>query len=142
MILYLDSSAFLKLYVDEPESAAVRAAVEAAQAVFVHLIGYAELRAALAKAVRMGRLPESELAYQVARLDCDWDTVRVVGVDEAMVRRAGELAQTYGLRGYDSLHLAAAEAIRLAAPGLHYRIGVYDVRLADAARHLGMRVLG
>jgi predicted nucleic acid-binding protein len=32
----------------------------------------------------------------------------VVGIDKALARRAGELAEQHGLRGYDAVHLASA----------------------------------
>lgn len=55
-LLYLDTSAWLKLYVEEDGSETVHAAVEQAEQTCTHLIAYAELRAALAKAQRMQRL--------------------------------------------------------------------------------------
>ena len=48
MILYLDTSAFLKLYLEESRSDAVRGLVARAAAIYTHLIAYAEMRAALA----------------------------------------------------------------------------------------------
>lgn len=64
-----------------------------------------------------------------------------MNVDETLIRRAGDLAQSFGLRGYDSVHLAAAEAVWRALPGVDYRVAVFDGKLADAARGLGMTVL-
>lgn len=141
MILYLDSSAFLKLYVDEAESALVRDALKSCRAACIHLIGYAEMRAALGKALRFGRLAADEWPHQLTRLEADWSAIRVVGVTEVLVRRAGDLAQAHALRGYDSVHLAAAEAVWRSIPEADYRVAVFDARLADAARGMGMRVL-
>jgi predicted nucleic acid-binding protein len=35
----------------------------------------------------------------------------VIGLDDALARTAGELAERHALRGYDAVHLASATAI-------------------------------
>ena len=55
MILYLDTSAFIKLYVNEPDADIIRAAVAEAVQVHAHWIAYPEMRSALARLHRMGR---------------------------------------------------------------------------------------
>jgi len=52
--------------------------------------------------------------------------------------RAGDLAETLGVRTLDAFHLGAAE--RAGAGALHFL--TYDVRQAQAARSLGWTVLG
>lgn len=99
MILYLDTSAWVRLYVDEPGRAEVVRAVRESEATATHLIAYAELHAALAKAVRMGRLDRPQRDAIAAQMDLDWARMLVVQVDEPMVFRAGVLALEFGLRG-------------------------------------------
>lgn len=142
VIAYLDTSAFLKLYIAEPESDAVRALLADAFTLCTHLITYAEMRAALAKAVRTRRLAPDLVHHLVTDLERDWQTLRIVVPDEAMIRRAGALAEQYDLRGYDSVHLAAAEAVFGMAGSRNFRMAVYDGQLVAAATSLGMRVLG
>jgi uncharacterized protein with PIN domain len=50
MMLYLDTSALVKLYVDEPLSQELSAALDEAEAVATSLLAYAEARAAFARA--------------------------------------------------------------------------------------------
>jgi predicted nucleic acid-binding protein len=143
VILYLDSSALIKLYIEEAGSSAVRAAVNEAAAVCTHLIAYAEVRAGLAKPMRMGRLTEQQVEFQVGCVEMDWPSARVVGVTESLVRRAGDLAHRHALRGYDSVHLAAAEEVyRVVDDGRMFRFAAFDAALAAAGRALGMRLLG
>ena len=40
--------------------------------------------------------------------DVVYGELLVVGIDEALTRRAGELAEAFGLRVYDAVHLASA----------------------------------
>lgn len=60
MIVYLDTSAFLKLYLEEEGSSPTRELVDAAIAVCAHIITYTEMCAAFAQAVRMQRLTDAE----------------------------------------------------------------------------------
>lgn len=56
MILYLDASALVKLYVDEAGTSMVVGRIQRAEAVATVLITYAEARAALARHRREGAL--------------------------------------------------------------------------------------
>jgi len=56
MMLYLDTSALVKLYVDEPMSRDLAIAVDEAEAIATSLLAYAEARAAFARARREARL--------------------------------------------------------------------------------------
>ncbi|HET8536300.1 MAG TPA: PIN domain-containing protein, partial [Solirubrobacteraceae bacterium] len=58
------------------------------------------------------------------------------GVDEALTRHAGELADARALRGYDAVHLASALAL-----GVEDTIVVtWDRDLSDAAHAAGLAV--
>ncbi len=142
MILYLDTSAFLKLFIAEPETESVQTAASTAEAVATHLITYAELRAAFAKAMRMGRETPETLLLHKEELDRQWKELMVLMPDEATVFRAGELVERFGLRGYDSVHLAAAEAISIQVRNrVEFRVAVYDARLRSATQSLGLDTL-
>lgn len=139
MIVYLDTSAYVKLYVAEPGSDLIRGVKAQAKTICSHLIAYAELRATLGKAAREQRLTHEGLAQQCRNLEADWASTQVVGVTEALIRRAGDLAQQFGLRGYGSVHLAAAEAVWRALPGVDFRFVAFDDKLVEASVELGMR---
>lgn len=137
VIVYLDTSAFLKLYLQEDGSEATRHLIDDAVAVCTHLITHAEMCAALAQAVRTHRLTDAERAHQKARFEADWNALHILAVEEPLVRRAGKLAEGFELRGFDSIHLAAAEQVWRQAPD-HFQLAAFDGRLARAARSLGM----
>lgn len=140
-LLYLDTSAWLKLYVEEAGSDAVQAAVEQAEQVCTHLIAYAELRAALAKAQRMNRLDAAQKALLLPIIDQDWETLNVILPTEMLIKRAANLADQFGLRGYDSVYLAAAEAISLQVMPQPLIFACFDSKLNDAAKALGMTII-
>ena len=137
MILYLDTSALVKLYVDEPGRAAVVSEIEGAAAVATVRIAYAEARAAFARKRREGGLDAKSLRLAVELLDEDWAAYNVVDVSEPLVRRAGILAERHGLRGYDAVHLAAA--VELERAGGQVSFGCFDERLRRAARRVNLR---
>jgi predicted nucleic acid-binding protein len=142
LILYLDSSALVKLFTEEPGAEAVRGAVGEAARSYTHLITYAEVRAALARARREGRGTPETLKVHKQELDTLWLELGIVVPDEALVRRAGDLAEEHELRGYDSVQLAAAEALwREIDSEVMFRFAVFDGALAEAAMRLGILVL-
>ena len=112
MILYLDTSAIVKLYVTEEGSARVREAVEASDLVATSRVAYAEARAALAMAARLGRISEDERALAVATFRSEWHTFSVVNVTQPVVELAADLTETRSLRGFDAIHLASSLLVR------------------------------
>lgn len=62
MILHLDTSALVKLYVEETHSERVRSGVAEASLVSCHELTYVELGAALARKLRSGDISDSEHA--------------------------------------------------------------------------------
>ena len=137
MILYLDTSAWLKLYVDERGTQEVVAAVQSAELVAISRIAYAEARAALARVLREKRTTQAEHRKRVAALDADYVEVLKVEVSEEVVRQAGELAESHALRGFDAIQLASARwlARKMRRP---VRLLAFDERVNAAATALGL----
>jgi len=141
LILYLDTSALIKLYVNEPGAEVVRAAVAKAKLIHAHWIAYPEMRAALARLHRMGRQTADAYKQHKREFESDWKAVRAIMPDERILRRAGEFAERFGLRGYDSVHLASAESL-LAGHGKNFLyFASFDRTLNEAAAELGLRLL-
>ncbi len=132
MILYLDTSAAVKLYVEEKGTPAVVARVGDAEAVATVRVTYAEARAALARQRREGGLTPVGLRRAVRELDREWGTYNLVDVNDPLVRRAGALAERHALRGYDAVQLAAALDLRAAGAAVEFLS--FDARLNRAAR--------
>lgn len=122
MILYLDATALIKLYVAEPGSGPLRQAVKNAAAVYSVDINYLEVRAALAEAARLGLLTDK--AAQKAREDfeADWQAINVVVPDQALLRLAADLAETHALGAKAGLNLAALRKIsdQIGAAGIQF----------------------
>jgi predicted nucleic acid-binding protein len=136
VILYLETSDLVKLYVREKDSEKVRERVRAAEVVATSVLAYAEARAAFARKLREKGITEEAHKAIKGTLDRDWPSYFVMNVSAGTARAAGDLAEKHGLRGFDALHLASAVEIRAAgASGL--RFSTADARLRTAARAEG-----
>jgi len=76
------------------------------------ILSYPEGRAALATARRADRLTAAARVRALADFEAVQRQLVLVGVDQPLARRAGELADESGLRGYDAVHLASALALQ------------------------------
>lgn len=108
MILYLDTSAMVKLYVTEKGSGDVRKRLRRADHAATSRVAYPEARSALARRCREGTLTSEGLRRAVSALDRDMGSLVIVELHEGVARRAGELAERHSLRGFDAIHLASA----------------------------------
>lgn len=131
-MLYVDSSALLKRYVDEPDSDRAEASLIADPDWVTGRPTYVEVRRSLARLELEAPSPARE------RLDEDWERFMVVEIDQLTVELAADVAETSGVRSMDALHLGAA--LRLGTEALD--LLTFDVRQAAAARSLGFRVIG
>ena len=137
MILYLDTSAFVRLYVHEEGHELIWATAQDAQQAATHLIAYAEMRAAFARMLRMRRLSKTQVASIKKAFETDWRGTLQIVPTESMIRRAGDLADRFGLRGYDSVHLADAESLVIdRRHPVHF--ASFDSALNRAAAELGL----
>ena len=134
--LYLDTSSLVKLYVVEPGSVAVRDQVATANVVATSSIAYTETRAALARRRREQALTPAAFVAAKKAFDLDWPKYLTVEVTSLLCREAGELAERYRLRAYDSVHLAAFAELARAAGPRNTLFSSFDAALDRAARRL------
>lgn len=140
MILFCDTSALIKLYIVEDGSDALKTQLSSVEAVAVCRIAWAEAHAALSRRAR--EVPKDALTIEQAKaaLKADWPHFLVLEIDQPLVERAGEYADTFALRGYDSIQLAAAfETGRISQLPIFF--ACFDTRLNKAAKLLGMSCL-
>ncbi len=97
------------------------------------LVTYAECRAAIAAATRARRLTRAQARAAKGNLDILWPRFETVWVTDELVRRAGNLADRRGLRGFDAIHLASALAL-----GTQTIVLTWDMQLARAAKAEGL----
>jgi predicted nucleic acid-binding protein len=133
MPIYVDTSALLKRYLEEPDSDAAEAFLAADFAWFSGRHTYAEVRRNLARAVTGEDLVRIRDIFE-----SDWRRTTVVELDEVTCRLSADVGEHSGLRSLDSLHIGAAA--RLGPEVLSFL--TFDVRQAQVARQMGFLVLG
>ena len=108
MFLYLDSSALVKRYIDEPHSDEVTGLMDQALAIGTSAISRVEVAAALARAARGNRLDAEGAGRAQEEFAEDWPDFGKVPLTDALLTLAERLAWKHGLRAYDAVQLAAA----------------------------------
>lgn len=135
-IACFDSSAFVKLLVDEDGSEVATRMWDDATAAVASRLAYPEVRAALAAARRAARLGAAAERRARSELDDYWAEVDVVELTGAVASAAAELTAEHVLGGADAVHLASALTLADTGPV----VVAWDARLRAAALDAGLRV--
>jgi predicted nucleic acid-binding protein len=136
MVIYLDTSALIKLYIEEHGRELVTGAVASADIVVTSTAAYAEARAGLSRRYREGDFTSPLYRKAVSDLGDDWETYGRLPVREDVTMRAGNLAERHALRGFDAIHLASA--LLLAEQLEDLQLLAFDRRLIHAAQEAGL----
>ena len=136
-LVYFDSSALVKLVVEEPGSDLVAELWDGCDAALSSRLAYPEVRAALAAAARNHDLDEDGLAAAKLAWEEFWGAVRPVELTAELERVAGELSEQHALRGADAVHLASALVVH--APDL--LVAVWDGRLRAGGTAAGLAIV-
>ena len=133
MTTYVDSSALIKRYVEEPDSEYAEALLRSDDVLATSWLTVVEVRRNLARLF-------SGLSLTRARdaAHADLDAMALIQLDEQAGWASADIAETLGVRTLDAVHLAAAQRLRI--PNLSFI--TFDLRQGNAARLLGFRVLG
>jgi hypothetical protein len=129
---YVDSSALLKRYVEEPDSPAAVSLLRADAALLTARHTIVEVRRNLARLLAGHDLAAARRAFAN-----DLRSISIIELDETTCESAAMIAESTGVRTLDALHLAAAQ--RISAPGVGFL--TFDLRQAQAARALGLAVV-
>jgi predicted nucleic acid-binding protein len=140
VILYLDTSSLVKLYVSEKETPATKQLVGAMEVIATSRLAYVEARAAFARKRRERGVGPKDYRNIVQNLDNDWESYFVVDISDTLVKMAGQLAEKHALRGYDAIHLASALTLRREGDQ-PVAFSCFDGRLSVAARREGLKTI-
>ena len=138
MLLYLDTSALVKLYVQEAYSDVVNELQQQADVIASHQIAFVEFHAALARRHREKDVDTPTYEDLKQAFAEDWVDYLQVETDLSLLQSAAELAEAFSLRAYDSVHLAAARHLQQQTP-LPLLFACFDKRLNLAAKMLRMQ---
>lgn len=139
-MIYLDTSWLVKLYVNEPDSAAARTAVDGQPTLIVSELAYVEFHSVVARRRRDGSLTARAAGRLLADLEDGWPRYVRVPVSRDILTRAAGLLRAHSLRTLDALQLAAAMLVADGSPQT-LTFGATDRRLRAAAAAAGLPLL-
>ena len=137
MILYLDTSSLVKLYVEETESSKIAEMVDSCKVTATSLIAYAEARAAYARRFREKAFGKKEYHLLLSAFEEDWKNYFIIRIKSALVKLAGDLAEKHGLRGFDAIHLSSAVTLKKEIGSPVY-FSCFDARLTAVSKAEGL----
>jgi hypothetical protein len=136
-VVYFDSSALVKLLMDESGSDLAAEVWDGCDAAVSSRLAYPEVLAALAAAERSKLLSPRECDEVESAWELYWGAVRTIELSPAVANIAGGLTRNSRLHGADAVHLASA----LAMGSEQLIVAVWDQRLHAAVADHGLRVV-
>lgn len=132
MTIYVDSSALLKRYVEEPDTDRAVELLGSDPELVTGRHTVVEVRRNLARVLSATSATAARAAF-----GADLRSLSIIELDHGTCELAATIAEQMGVRSLDALHLGAAQRL-----GTGVTFLTFDVRQAQAARSLGFVVIG
>jgi uncharacterized protein len=139
MILYLDTSALVKRYFEEPYADEVLDRWRQALEIITSSVAYAETVASFYRKKREADLDEGVIEKVLQAFHLDWKSFLRVEVNDKLNEIIDRIAQSYPLRGFDAIHLASAVLVKKNLPS-EFLFVCFDQKLAQAALEEGLEI--
>jgi predicted nucleic acid-binding protein len=136
VIAYLDASALVKLFLDEPDSDVARGVWESGVLLATSRVSHVELACALAAAVRAGRYERGAVDADVVDGTFLAANADLVEADAGIIDAAAVVGVRHGLRSGDAIHVVSAMQLADFDPTMVS----WDERQRRAARAEGLVV--
>jgi len=131
MICYFDTSALVKLYVEEEGSELVAGYSQKSLFVATSRVAYAEARSAFARSWREGILDDHAYREVVSNFKEEWPAFFALEVSDSVLQRVDALIDKYPLRGFDVLHFASTIILSRQVESEELVVACWDARLWD-----------
>jgi predicted nucleic acid-binding protein len=138
VILYLDTSSLVKLYLDEAHSDLMTEWAKGIGSVATSRVAYPEALSAFSRRWNRGDLTSEQWGLACESLAREWPTFFLIPLNEL---RAGAFVTEHLLRGFDAVHLAAACDLADRFPAEDIVFSSFDANLLEAARASGLLIL-
>ncbi|MFL6199556.1 MAG: type II toxin-antitoxin system VapC family toxin [Thermoanaerobaculia bacterium] len=138
MIVFVDTSVLVKLYIAEPGSERMREAAAQEDHIAASLLAFAESHATFARRHREKLLLAPELEELLLRFTDDWEELMQVPMSAEILAFVPGLCKRHPLRGADAIHLASA--LLLHQEGLEILFACSDGSLLSAAAAEGLAI--
>ena len=133
MILYLDTSALVKRYFQEPYSDDIISMWKSVTQIVTSFVAYAETMASIFRKKREAGLEDRIGRRIIDSFKQDWQTFIRVEVNDELKGYIDHVIERHPLRGFEAIHLASAMVIHEIIPE-DFLFACFDNRLARAAQ--------
>jgi hypothetical protein len=140
LIHFLDASALVKRYVQEPGTDDIRRLSRRRSRLAASALSFVEIPSALSRRARAGDLPLDAAREHSARVARDLGEMHVILPRTPVLDIASDLVWRHPLRAYDALQLASAVWLARETQ-LALTFVCADRKLADAATAQGLRAM-
>jgi len=137
MILYLDTSALVKRYFQEPYSDDVISRWKSATQIVTSFVAYAETMASMYRKKREAGLADKLISKTADAFQKDWQSFIRVEVNDALNGYIDQVVEKYPVKGFDAIHLASAIVIHERFPE-DFVFACFDDSLVRAAKSEGL----
>lgn len=139
-MIYYDSSALLKIYIEEEHSDFIRQYISKHQFNYISTLSFVEIHSVFSRLVNNSQISQDELAFLKASFNNDFKIFQQIPIDNNILNRAAELTYQTNLRTLDSLHLATIEYLKSSSDE-DLLFACFDNRLIEGAISLGINLL-
>jgi len=137
-LIYLDTSALVKLYYQESDSARFQQLFRKAPGVGTASLSYAEVFSAFNRKLRDRGIDRRQYDAAAQDFDEDWRRFSIVPLSEDVLRRARTILERQELRAGDAVQLASAVIL---SGSTRMTFASADRRLNEAARAEGLSLV-
>ena len=140
MTVYYDSSALLKIYIQEEYSDFIRNSILNNQFNNISTLSYIEIHSVFSRLFNNFQISKDELIFLKESFNHDFKIFLQIPIDIRLIKRASELTYLTNLRTLDSIHLATIEFLKFSTDE-EFLFACFDKKLMDAAISLGINIL-
>ena len=139
-MIYFDSSALVKRYIEESGSDVVQSLLDRDTSAATSKLAYPEILSALTRKQRSGELTRRSLQAAVNQFEADWEGIVVVEFHDELLPTMKSLLLKHHLRGADTVHLSSALWLKRSVQS-DLAFVAPDVNLLKAARAERLEVI-
>lgn len=139
MIVYYDTSALIKRYVEEENTDRVDHLWQASDNRATSVVSFAETAAAFSRRLREGTVPSQKYREIMGALKEDLETFTLVYIARVLNNIIEALVSRHSLRGFDAIHLASAVRLK-GSTSVPIQFACFDHSLTEAARVEGLSI--
>ncbi len=140
MTIYYDSSALLKIYINEEYSEFIRTTISSHQLNYISTLSYTEIHSVFSRLAYNSQISADELIFLKVSFNKDFKIFQQIPIENRILKRAADLTYLTNLRTLDSIHLASLEYLKsISEDDLIF--ACFDKKLIDGAISLGINLL-